>query len=227
MGITLREIIEDIGGGIPNGRTFKAVQTGGPSGGCIPAAKLDMPVDFDSLTEAGSMMGSGGLIVMDDKTCMVDVARYFVDFLIDESCGKCTPCREGLFALRNTLDAITQGKGKESDLDFLIEVGETLTAASLCQLGGSAANPVISTLRYFKDEYLEHIKEGKCRAGICKDLVKYDISKACTGCHACFRPCPVDAISGDPKQLHVINQELCIKCGICKDVCRFDAVEVK
>ncbi len=226
MGITLKEIIYDIGGGIPKGREFKAVQTGGPSGGCIPASLLDMKVDFDSLTQAGSMMGSGGMIVMDEKTCMVDVARYFVDFLIDESCGKCTPCREGLYILSKTLQRICNGEGKESDLDFLEEVSDTLSEGSLCQLGGTAANPVMSTLKYFKEEYIEHIKEKKCRAGICKALITYSITDACTGCMICARKCPVDAVSGEAKKLHKIDTDKCIKCGICSEVCPVDAVEV-
>jgi NADH:ubiquinone oxidoreductase subunit F (NADH-binding)/(2Fe-2S) ferredoxin len=227
MGITLREIIEDVGGGIPNGRTFKAVQTGGPSGGCIPAGLLDMKVDFDSLTEAGSMMGSGGMIVMDDHTCMVDVARYFVDFLVDESCGKCTPCREGLYALTNTLTRICSGEGSEEDIAFLEETSQTIIDTSLCQLGGSAPFPVLSTLRYFKDEYEEHIKKKKCRAGVCKPLIKYTIDENCTGCTVCAIQCPVNAISGEKKQLHTIDAEACIKCGICFEVCKFNAVEVK
>ncbi|MCP5107225.1 MAG: 4Fe-4S dicluster domain-containing protein [bacterium] len=226
MGITLREIIEEIGGGIPEGREFKAVQTGGPSGGCLPASLLDMKVDFDSLTEAGSMMGSGGMIVMDDHTCMVDVARYFVEFLVDESCGKCTPCREGLHALKNTLGRICSGEGKEGDIEFLEEASQTIIEASLCQLGGSAPNPVLSTLRYFREEYEEHIKEKKCRGGICKPLIKYSINENCTGCTLCARQCPVDAISGEKKALHTIDLEKCIKCGICYEVCKFDAVEV-
>jgi len=228
MGITLREIVEDIGGGIPNGREFKAVQTGGPSGGCLPASKLDMPVDFDSLTAAGSMMGSGGMIVMDDKTCMVDVARYFIEFLIDESCGKCTPCREGLFALNKILTRICNGEGREGDIEQLKTLSETIKETSLCQLGGSAPNPVLSTLQFFEDEYIEHIRDKKCRAGICKPLIKYSINADnCTGCTLCARNCPVDAISGAVKQVHKIDQSKCIKCGICYEVCNFKAVEVK
>jgi NADH:ubiquinone oxidoreductase subunit F (NADH-binding)/NAD-dependent dihydropyrimidine dehydrogenase PreA subunit len=223
----LREIIEDIGGGIPNGREFKAVQTGGPSGGCIPASLLDMKVDFDSLTEAGSMMGSGGMIVMDDHTCMVDVARYFVEFLVDESCGKCTPCREGLFALNKTLTRICSGEGTMADIDYLEEVSETIIDTSLCQLGGSAPNPVLSTLKYFREEYEEHIKEKKCRGGVCKPLIKYTINNACTGCTACAIQCPVNAISGEKKGMHTIDLETCIKCGICFEVCKYNAVEVK
>jgi NADH:ubiquinone oxidoreductase subunit F (NADH-binding)/NADH:ubiquinone oxidoreductase subunit E len=226
MGITLREIIEDIGGGIPNNRSFKAVQTGGPSGGCIPASLLDMKVDFDSLTEAGSMMGSGGMIVMDDRTCMVDVARYFVEFLVDESCGKCTPCREGLYALANTLKRICSGEGKQGDIDFLEETSKTIIDASLCQLGGSAPNPVLSTLRYFREEYEEHIKEKKCRGGVCKSLITYSINQNCTGCRVCARQCPVEAISGEKKEIHKINLKKCIKCGVCYEVCKFNAVEV-
>ena len=226
MGITLREIIEDVGGGIPDGREFKAVQTGGPSGGCLPASLLDMKVDFDSLTEAGSMMGSGGMIVMNDRTCMVDVARYFVEFLVDESCGKCTPCREGLYALANTLKRICSGEGKPGDIEFLEETSKTVIDASLCQLGGSAPNPVLSTLRYFREEYEEHIKEKKCRGGVCKPLIQYSINDSCTGCHVCFVQCPVNAISGETKKLHAIDHKTCIKCGICYEVCKFNAVEV-
>lgn len=227
MGITLREIIEEIGGGIPNGRKFKAVQTGGPSGGCIPAEKLDTIVDFDSLSEAGSMMGSGGMIVMDDKTCMVDIARYFINFLMDESCGKCTPCREGLFSLNNILKRISEGNGKESDIELLEEICETIKETSLCQLGSSAPNPVLSTLKYFKKEYEEHIIEKKCRAGICKPLIVYSINNQCTGCTLCARNCPVNAIEGKAKEIHVIDSEKCIKCGICAEICKYDAVEVK
>ncbi len=228
MGITLREIIYDIGGGIPEGRQFKAVQTGGPSGGCIPADMLDMKVDFDSLTDAGSMMGSGGMVVMDDKTCMVDVARYFIDFLVDESCGKCTPCREGLFALSNTLKRICNGEGREGDIEFLEETAETIQAASLCQLGGSAPNPVLSTIRYFRDEYEEHIREKRCRAGVCKDLIKYSINtEKCVYCKLCVKVCPTGAISEPEEKKLKIDQDKCIKCGMCYEVCKFDSVEVK
>jgi len=227
MGVTLREIIEDVGGGIPGGRSFKAVQTGGPSGGCIPAEKLDMPIDFDSLTEAGSMMGSGGMIVMDDHTCMVDVARYFVEFLMDESCGKCTPCREGLYAMHQTLKRICEGNGQEGDIEFLEEVAHTVNTTSLCQLGGTAGNPVLSTIRYFRDEYEKHIHDKTCPAGRCKALITYSITDNCTGCTLCARNCPVDAISGERRQKHVIDTETCIKCGVCYEVCQFDAVEVR
>jgi NADH:ubiquinone oxidoreductase subunit F (NADH-binding)/NADH:ubiquinone oxidoreductase subunit E/NAD-dependent dihydropyrimidine dehydrogenase PreA subunit len=228
MGISLREIIEDIGGGVPEGRTFKAVQTGGPSGGCIPAAMLDMPVDFDSLSKAGSMMGSGGMIVMDDRTCMVDVARYFINFLVDESCGKCAPCREGLYALSNTLTRICNGQGVEEDLEFLEELSDTVREASLCQLGGSAPNPVLSTLRYFREEYEEHIREHRCRAGVCKPLITYTIDETkCEMCGVCRKNCPSGAIEGEKKRMHFIDPARCIKCGICREVCNFNAVEVK
>ena len=227
MGITLREIIEDVGGGIPDGREFKAVQTGGPSGGCLPASKLGMKVDFDSLIEAGSMMGSGGMIVMDDHTCMVDVARYFIDFLMDESCGKCTACREGLHQMSNILNRICKGEGQAGDVERLEELCSTVQDTSLCQLGGSAPNPVMSTINYFREEYEEHIKENRCRAGVCKALIEYTISADnCTGCTLCFKNCPVDAITGEKKQVHVIDPGKCIKCGICYEVCKFDAVEV-
>lgn len=228
MGISLREIVFDIGGGIPKGRAFKAVQTGGPSGGCLPESKLDLPVDFDSLTDAGSMMGSGGLIVMDDRTCMVDVAKYFVDFLMDESCGKCTPCREGLSGLHEILTRITEGKGKPEDLELLEDFGAAMTDGSLCGLGQTAANPVLSTLRYFREEYEAHIAEKRCPAGVCKSLITYTIdADACTGCMRCLKPCPTDAISGERKKPHVIDQDKCIQCGTCMDACRDDAVIVK
>ncbi len=227
MGITLREIVFEVGGGIPDGREFKAIQTGGPSGGCIPASMLGMPVDFDSLTEAGSMMGSGGMIVMDDHTCMVDVARYFINFLIDESCGKCTACREGLFALREILTRITHGEGTEEDLERLKDLSATIKETSLCQLGGTAPNPVLSTLDYFYDEYLAHIRDKACPAGVCSALITYAINENCTGCVICAKNCPTKAISGEPKALHSIDQELCIKCGVCLESCKYDAVEVK
>lgn len=227
MGVTLREIVEDIGGGIPNGRSFKAIQTGGPSGGCLPADKLDMPVDFDSLTQAGSMMGSGGMIVMDDKTCMVDVAKYFTTFLANESCGKCTPCREGLPQLRDTLQRICDGEGRDGDVEFLEELADFINKTSLCQLGGTAGNPVLSTIRYFRDEYDAHIREHRCPAGHCQALIRYTIDKdKCIGCTVCARRCPVNAITGEKKTAHVIDPEKCIKCGICEEVCPVDAVEV-
>jgi NADH:ubiquinone oxidoreductase subunit F (NADH-binding) len=227
MGITLREIVFDIGGGIPNGRRFKAVQTGGPSGGCLPESKLDLPVDFDTLVEAGSMMGSGGMIVMDDHTCMVDVARYFVDFLCDESCGKCTPCREGLVNLREILTRITAGKGRAGDLELLEDLGAVLSDGSLCGLGQTAANPVLSTLRYFRDEYEAHIRDRRCPAGVCKALIRYEITENCTGCTSCSKVCPTDAITGERRKLHVIDQDKCIQCGTCMDVCKDDAVVVR
>jgi len=227
MGITLREIVFDIGGGIPNGRTFKAVQTGGPSGGCLPESKLDLPVDFDTLVEAGSMMGSGGMIVMDDHSCMVDVARYFVDFLCDESCGKCTPCREGLVNLRAVLTRIAAGEGREGDLALLEDLGAVLADGSLCGLGQTAANPVLSTLRYFRAEYEAHIRERRCPAGVCKALIRYTITEDCTGCTACVKVCPTDAITGERRKLHVIEQAKCIQCGTCMDVCKDGAVRVE
>jgi NADH-quinone oxidoreductase subunit F len=228
MGTTLREIIFDIGGGMEEGRSFKAVQTGGPSGGVLPEASLDLPVDFDSLSEAGSMMGSGGMVVMDRRTCMVQVAKYFVDFLQDESCGKCTPCREGLVAMSSILGRITRGEGREGDIELLEEYGRTMTECSLCGLGKSAANPVLSTIRYFREEYGAHIGEGRCPAGSCRSLISYSIDPdSCTGCTACAGVCPVDAISGEPGETHAIDDDACIRCGMCEDVCRFDAVEVR
>jgi NADH:ubiquinone oxidoreductase subunit F (NADH-binding)/(2Fe-2S) ferredoxin/Pyruvate/2-oxoacid:ferredoxin oxidoreductase delta subunit len=225
MGMTLREIIFDIGGGVPNGKRFKAVQTGGPSGGCLPESLLDLPVDFDALTGAGSMMGSGGMIVMDEDTCMVDVARYFIDFLKDESCGKCLPCREGLRALLEILNRITQGLGKKGDIGLLEEISEGIAATSLCALGGSAPNPVLTTIRYFKDEYVAHIRDRRCPAGVCKPLLHFRVvGENCTGCHACFKVCPVRCIAGKAKEVHTIDAAKCIKCGACYDACAFEAI---
>ena len=227
MGISLREIIYDIGGGIPRDRSFKAVQTGGPSGGCLPESLIDMPVDFDSLTEAGSMMGSGGMIVMDEQTCMVDVARYFISFLTEESCGKCVPCREGLRTSLETLSRITEGMGKPEDVNLLCEIGEVMQDCCLCALGTSAPNPVLSTIRYFRDEYEAHVIHKRCPAGVCKALITYSVDEVkCTGCRVCAKECPERAISGEKKKLHVVDQTKCIKCGLCRDLCKFDAVLV-
>jgi NADH-quinone oxidoreductase subunit F len=228
MGMTLRDIIFEIGGGIPSGKKFKAVQTGGPSGGCIPENLLDLEVGFDELTKAGSMMGSGGMIVMDEDTCMVDVARYFIDFLTDESCGKCVPCREGLRQMLKVLTNITEGKGTEGDIELLEELSETAKEASLCALGTSAPNPFLSTVRYFKDEYEAHIKEQRCPALSCKELITYHIDPdKCQACMICFRKCPVEAVDGAKKTIHIIDQEKCTKCGTCFEVCpsRFSAVQ--
>ncbi|KAF5071634.1 Electron transport complex subunit RsxB [anaerobic digester metagenome] len=224
MGTTLRQIIYEIGGGIPNGRQFKAVQTGGPSGGCITAAHLDTPIDFDNLTSIGSMMGSGGMIVMDDHTCMVDVSRFYMDFIVEESCGKCTPCREGTKRMLEILEKITEGKAVEEDLTTLHELAETVAHASLCGLGESAPNPVFSTMANFADEYHAHVVDKKCPAGVCTELTTYFITDQCIGCTKCARNCPVSCISGTVKQLHVIDQEACIKCGTCAEVCPVGAV---
>jgi len=227
MGITLREMVYDIGAGIPDGKEFKAVQTGGPSGGCIPAEFLDLPVDYERLTEVGSMMGSGGMIVFDEDTCIVDMAKYFIKFTNDESCGKCTSCREGSEALLEILEKICNGQGEEGDLLFLEELGEVIKDASLCGLGQSLPNPVLSTLRYFKDEYEAHIKEKRCPAFVCKELFSYYIDpEKCKACMICLRKCPADAIVGEKNQIHVIEQDKCTKCRTCFDVCptRFAAV---
>jgi NADH-quinone oxidoreductase subunit F len=225
MGMTLREIIFDIGGGIPDDKAFKAVQTGGPSGGCIPESLIDLPVDYDRLTEVGSMMGSGGMIVMDEDTCMVDVARYFINFLMEESCGKCVPCREGLLRMGEILTDITEGRGRMEDLDLIQDLSEVLRDASLCGLGQTAPNPVMSTLKYFRNEYEAHIKDHKCPAGVCTELITYSIDAGnCTGCGLCLKKCPAEAITGETKQPHVLDAGKCIKCGICYDVCKFDAV---
>ncbi|MDD4985553.1 MAG: NADH-ubiquinone oxidoreductase-F iron-sulfur binding region domain-containing protein [Dehalococcoidales bacterium] len=228
MGITLREIIYDIGGGIPGGKKFKAVQTGGPSGGVIPDSLINLPVDFDELTKSGSMMGSGGMIVMDEDNCMVDIAKYFIGFLEGESCGKCVPCREGLKRMREILDGISEGRGKEGDIELLERLSATLTDGALCALGSTAPNPVLSTIRYFRDEYEAHIKEKRCPAGVCKELITYQIIKEkCPGCGLCIKSCPAGAItSGGKKQPVILDQEKCIKCGACYDVSKLGAVKV-
>jgi len=228
MGTSLRTIIFDIGGGIPKKKKFKAVQTGGPSGGCIPERFLDLGVDFDELSKVGSIMGSGGMIVMDQDTCMVDVARYFLDFLKEESCGQCNPCREGIKQMLEILTSICQGNGKEGDIELLEELGSMIQKFSLCGLGTSAPNPVLTTLLYFRDEYEAHIRDKKCPAGVCKPLFHYEIdAEACTGCQSCARKCPQDAISGEKKQPHQLDQTKCIKCGICYDACKFGAIVIR
>ena len=227
MGTTLREIVYDIGGGIPDGSEVKAVQTGGPSGGCIPNRLLDLPIDFDELTKVGSMMGSGGMIVMDKKTCMVDVARYFVKFLKEESCGKCLPCREGLKRMDELLTDIIEGRGTMGEIELLKELAFVMKEASLCGLGKTAPNSVLSTLEYFRDEYVAHVEQKKCPAGVCTTLITYSINpEVCTGCGACLRDCPYDAIEGEKRKPHQIVTELCKKCGTCMDVCKFGAVEI-
>jgi len=228
MGTTLYEIIYDMGGGIPNDRKFKAVQTGGPSGGCIPERLLDLPVDFDRLTEVGSMMGSGGMIVMDESSCMVDVAKYFTTFLQEESCGKCVPCREGVRRMREILEDICTGKGKEGDVALLEKIATGVADGSLCALGGSAPNPVLSTIKYFREEYDAHIREHRCPAGVCKALVTYSIDpEKCTGCGLCVKVCPTQATSGEKKKPHKIDNEKCTRCGACIESCKFDAITVK
>ncbi len=227
MGITLREIVYDIGGGIEKDKKFKAVQTGGPSGGCIPESLLDLPIDYEKLAEVGSIMGSGGLIVMDEDTCMVDVARYFLEFLKDESCGKCTACREGIGVMHDILVRICGGNGVDGDIEMLEELAEAVKDASLCALGGTAPNPVLSTIRYFRDEYKSHIEDNSCPAGVCKALITYSIDpEKCKGCRLCAKNCPQEAIRGEAKEPHVIDTDKCIKCGVCSDVCKFEAVLV-
>ena len=225
MGTTLREIIEEIGGGIPNGKKFKAAQTGGPSGGCIPASLMDTPIDYDNLIAIGSMMGSGGLIVMDEDNCMVDIAKFFLNFTVDESCGKCTPCRVGTKRLLEMLDKITAGKATMEDLDKLEDLCNYIKANSLCGLGQTAPNPVLATLKFFREEYVAHIRDKHCPAGVCKALTVYSIdADKCRGCTACARKCPADAISGKVKEVHTIDTDKCIKCGVCMETCKFGAV---
>jgi len=228
MGTTLREIIEDIGGGIPNGKKFKAAQTGGPSGGCIPASLMDTPIDYDSLMAIGSMMGSGGLIVMDEDNCMVDIAKFFLEFTVDESCGKCTPCRIGTRRMLEILEKITEGKGTLEDIDKLEELCYSIKESAMCGLGQTAPNPVLSTLQYFRDEYIAHVVDKRCPAGVCKALAQYVIDpEKCKGCSLCSRQCPVNAISGKVKEPFVIDQEKCIKCGACMSSCKFNAIYKK
>jgi NADH-quinone oxidoreductase subunit F len=228
MGITLHQIVYDIGGGIPGGKRFKAIQTGGPSGGCIPESLLDLPVDFDRLQEAGSMMGSGGMIVMDEDNCMVDMARYFVRFLQEESCGKCTPCREGLQQMGEILDRTCEGKGREEDMELLEDLSQVMIDTSLCGLGITAPNPVLSTIRYFRNEYEAHIKDKKCPAKFCRELISFSIDpEACTGCGACLRVCPTEAITGEKKKPHQLDQSKCVKCRGCYEACKFDAVVIQ
>lgn len=228
MGTTLREVVFEVGGGIANNKTFKAVQTGGPAGGCLPESYLDTPVDYESLAAAGSIMGSGGMIVIDEDACMVDMARFFLDFTQDESCGKCTPCREGTKRMLEILQRITTGQGQEGDVEKLLRLGDTIKKTSLCGLGQAAPNPVLSTIKHFRGEYEAHIREKRCPAGVCAGLLSYSIdAEKCVGCGACRRKCPVQCIAGKPKEAHVIDASRCIKCGQCYQACKFDAVKRK
>ncbi|MEO0247865.1 MAG: NADH-ubiquinone oxidoreductase-F iron-sulfur binding region domain-containing protein, partial [candidate division WOR-3 bacterium] len=226
MGLSIRDIIVKIGGGTKTGKPIKAVQLGGPSGGCIPEEMLDLPVDYESINQTGAIMGSGGMVVMDSDTCMVDVAKFFLDFTVKESCGKCTFCRMGTKRMWEILDKITKGEGTLEDIEKLENLAYQVKAGSLCGLGQTAPNPVLTTLRYFKHEYFEHVEEKKCRAKVCKPLIIFLITDKCTGCTACARYCPVKAISGEVRKKHEINQEICIKCGTCYEVCRFNAIEI-
>jgi NADH:ubiquinone oxidoreductase subunit F (NADH-binding) len=225
LGVTLREIIYDIGGGIEGGRPFKALQTGGPSGGCVPLEFLDIEVDYETLAQAGSIMGSGGMVVLDETSCMVNTAKFFLEFTQAESCGKCTPCRIGTKRMLEILERITSGAGKEGDIELLQELAQYIRATSLCGLGMTAPNPVVSTIRYFRNEYEAHIRDKKCPAAVCRDLITYHvIEKICKGCGACKRACPADAVRGTKKSPHRIDTELCIKCGTCFDACKFKAI---